>query len=123
HRPGTPPATIGPDAKFSHATLVVTLAGGGTVTLTSDFALIGEDACDKSGGQFTDDDADPKTGLFCVCPAPKVWLHASGGCTAFSKKGEACGSDVAIRKQCDEGLTCVGPTGSPVSEHTPGTCG
>ena len=39
-----------------------------------------------------------------------------------SKKGEACGDDVAIQKKCAAGLKCVMPKGGPVSEHTPGTC-
>jgi hypothetical protein len=115
-------ATLGPDAKFSHALLVVTLANGVAVTLTSAFGLVGEQACDKTGGQWTDDDADPETGLFCVCAKPKTWLHANGGCASFSKKGESCSDDVAIQKQCDEGLRCVPPTTGPISEHTPGTC-
>jgi hypothetical protein len=115
-------ATVGPDSTFHHALLVVTLNDGSKRTLTSDFVLVGETACDNTGGEWTDDDADPKTGLFCLCPKPKMWLHASGGCVAFSKKGEACGSDVAIQKQCDEGLRCVAPTTGPISEHTPGTC-
>src|SRR6185295_1013146 len=36
--------------------------------------------------------------------------------------GKACGDDVAIRKKCKAGLTCVFPTTGPVSEHTPGVC-
>jgi hypothetical protein len=36
--------------------------------------------------------------------------------------GKACGDDVAIRKKCAAGLTCVFPTSGPISEHTPGVC-
>jgi hypothetical protein len=39
-----------------------------------------------------------------------------------AKLGEACGDDVAIRKKCAAGLTCVPPGSGPISEHTPGTC-
>jgi hypothetical protein len=42
--------------------------------------------------------------------------------TSLAKLGEACGSDVAIRKECAAGLTCVLPTSGPISEHTAGTC-
>ena len=38
------------------------------------------------------------------------------------KAGKACGDDVAIRKKCAKGLTCVYPTSGPISEHTPGIC-
>jgi hypothetical protein len=39
-----------------------------------------------------------------------------------AQRGEACGSDVAIRRECDKGLTCVFPEDGPISEHTPGVC-
>jgi hypothetical protein len=42
--------------------------------------------------------------------------------TVGAAEGESCGADVAIRKECAAGLTCVFPAGVPVSEHTPGVC-
>ena len=49
---------------------------------------------------------------------------ASGTCQKpkTAAEGEACGDDVAIRKKCASGLTCVLPAGAPISEHTAGTC-
>ncbi|MEO6420717.1 MAG: hypothetical protein ABIP39_14995 [Polyangiaceae bacterium] len=41
---------------------------------------------------------------------------------APSKKGEACGDDVAVLKKCATGLKCVPTKTGPVSEHTPGIC-
>ncbi|HUJ25099.1 MAG TPA: hypothetical protein VLW85_03715 [Myxococcales bacterium] len=40
-----------------------------------------EDLCDSTGGKWTDDDADPATGLYCICPAATHFIPASGGCT------------------------------------------
>jgi len=39
-----------------------------------------EDLCDATGGQWTDDDADPHTGLYCVCGAGTWFIPADGGC-------------------------------------------
>ncbi len=44
------------------------------------------------------------------------------GLRIASGLGEACGDDVAIQKQCQDGLVCVFPEGGPISEHTPGIC-
>ena len=52
-----------------------------TETLTSPWSAGGEDVCDDSGGTWTDDDPDPATGLYCVCPTPKVYIPSMGGCT------------------------------------------
>ncbi len=41
-----------------------------------------EDLCDGSGGSWTDDDPDPRTGLYCVCPAAELFIPAAGGCVA-----------------------------------------
>ena len=43
-----------------------------------------EDLCDGSGGKWTDDDPDPRTGLYCVCPAPAAFIPAAGGCIAVA---------------------------------------
>src|SRR5262249_23890716 len=58
--------------------LTVTV-GASTEVLVGHPAL--EDACDATGGLWTDDDVDPATGLFCICPAPKVLIWSEGGCT------------------------------------------
>ncbi len=39
-----------------------------------------EELCDQTGGQWTDDDPDPATGLYCVCPAGAAFIPAKGGC-------------------------------------------
>jgi hypothetical protein len=54
--------------------------GGKTEVLTSTFAAGGESVCDDSGGHWTDDDADPATGLFCLCDAPSQFIPSLGGC-------------------------------------------
>jgi hypothetical protein len=38
-----------------------------------------EDLCDATQGQWTDDDADPATGLYCICRGGD-FIPASGGC-------------------------------------------
>lgn len=43
----------------------------------------GESICDATSGSWTDDDADPSTGLFCLCPAPKAYIPSAGGCVAL----------------------------------------
>ena len=52
---------------------------------TSTFAADGtvgpsETLCDATGGSWRDTDADEATGLYCVCPAPKLYLPSAGGC-------------------------------------------
>jgi hypothetical protein len=39
-----------------------------------------ESICGKSKGSWFDDDADPKTGLYCVCPAGQAYIPSLGGC-------------------------------------------
>jgi hypothetical protein len=39
-----------------------------------------EDLCDSTGGHWTDDDADPATGLYCVCGPGSWFIPSSGGC-------------------------------------------
>jgi hypothetical protein len=81
--PGTPP-----DAK----TATLPDCCSGTIHLTlpleqTEFDLkasssVGpdEDACDATHGSWTDDDADPTTGLYCLCPKHQVYIPSAGGC-------------------------------------------
>lgn len=39
-----------------------------------------EELCDSTGGSWTDDDADPATGLYCLCAAGSSFIPAEGGC-------------------------------------------
>jgi hypothetical protein len=39
-----------------------------------------ESLCDATGGAWSDDSIDPKTGLFCACPTGKSYVPAQGGC-------------------------------------------
>jgi hypothetical protein len=39
-----------------------------------------EALCDASEGAWTDDDADPSTGLYCVCPSSTAYIPSAGGC-------------------------------------------
>jgi hypothetical protein len=39
-----------------------------------------EELCDSTHGRWTDDDPDPATGLYCVCPAGKTFIPGKGGC-------------------------------------------
>ena len=39
-----------------------------------------ETICDDSGGSWADDDADPATGLYCVCNAGTSYIPSAGGC-------------------------------------------
>jgi hypothetical protein len=55
--------------------------GTTTETLTSSWKAGTEELCDTSGGDWRDDDPDPRTGLYCVCPAAKVYIPSEGGCT------------------------------------------
>ena len=60
----------------------VTITRPGHVSHLTATGLVGpnEGLCDDSGGSWTDDDADPATGLYCICPAPKVYIASLGGC-------------------------------------------
>ncbi len=53
---------------------------GTAQTLTASFANGSESICDASAGTWSDDEADPATGLFCACPAHKVYIPSLGGC-------------------------------------------
>ncbi len=53
---------------------------GYTQTLTAPWASGNEAICDATHGAWTDDDADPKTGLFCICPAHQSFIPSMGGC-------------------------------------------
>jgi hypothetical protein len=50
-------------------------------SLTSSWLAGAEDVCDDSGGKWQDDDPDPRTGLYCTCPAPEEYIPSAGGCT------------------------------------------
>jgi hypothetical protein len=39
-----------------------------------------EELCDSTRGQWTDDDPDPATGLYCICLAPERFIPSLGGC-------------------------------------------
>jgi len=54
---------------------------GASSALAAD-GIVGPDEtlCDESGGMWTDDDVDPRTGLYCVCPPGEVYLPSGGGC-------------------------------------------
>jgi hypothetical protein len=53
---------------------------GVTETATAPWKSGGESMCDDTNGSWADDDADPATGLFCVCNAPEKWIPSQGGC-------------------------------------------
>ena len=55
---------------------------GDTVLQLQRPATSDEELCDGSGGAWTDDDADPQTGLYCICPAPGAFIPAGGGCVS-----------------------------------------
>jgi hypothetical protein len=54
---------------------------GASAALPAD-GVVGPDEtlCDESGGMWTDDDVDPRTGLYCVCPPGEVYFPSGGGC-------------------------------------------
>lgn len=60
---------------------LVVAIDGDSGSLTAD-ATVGPDEaiCDQSGGTWSDDDADPKTGLYCVCPDGSSYIPSQGGC-------------------------------------------
>jgi hypothetical protein len=39
-----------------------------------------EELCDATHGRWTDDEQDPATGLYCVCPAGTSFIPGKGGC-------------------------------------------
>jgi hypothetical protein len=55
--------------------------GVASETLSSSWLAGAEDVCDDSGGTWWDDDPDPRTGLYCTCPAPMAYIPSAGGCT------------------------------------------
>ena len=58
----------------------------GSATLQVRGGVMSEGACDTTAGSWTDDDADVATGLYCVCPAPKVLIWSAGGCVTKHTK-------------------------------------
>jgi hypothetical protein len=41
-----------------------------------------EELCDSTHGVWRDDDPDPATGLYCVCPAGTAFIPGKGGCVS-----------------------------------------
>ena len=66
----------------SPTTLTITRDGGDTHLTLDRPATADESLCDDTGGAWSDDEADPTTGLFCDCPstAPS-FIPSEGGCT------------------------------------------
>ena len=64
----------------SPTTLTIKRDGSDTVLVLDRPAVADESLCDDSGGSWTDDEADPSTGLYCVCPSPKSFIPSEGGC-------------------------------------------
>ena len=54
--------------------------GAGAVLAADGIVGPDETLCDESGGMWTDDDVDPRTGLYCLCPPGEVYLPSAGGC-------------------------------------------
>ena len=73
---------LGWTAKIEGNTSTLTLTRSGATSTVTATGFVGpnESICDESQGAWTDDDADPATGLYCVCPAPKVYIASAGGC-------------------------------------------
>jgi hypothetical protein len=44
-----------------------------------------EELCDATGGHWTDDDPDPKSGLYCICADGKSFVPSAGGCLAIAR--------------------------------------
>jgi hypothetical protein len=72
-------AKVDPGGWAPHDTLQITIDGA-TETLTAPWASGDESMCDATGGAWSDDDADPKTGLFCGCAAKLSFIPSLGGC-------------------------------------------
>lgn len=66
------------DTYDGHATLV----RNGETTALHATETVGpnETLCDDSGGSWADDDADPATGLFCLCATGRFYVPSEGGC-------------------------------------------
>ncbi len=63
----------------AHDTIDITVDGV-TERLTATWTSGNESMCDDTGGTWTDDDADPATGLYCVCASGDSYLPSLGGC-------------------------------------------
>ena len=63
-----------------NAALTIARSGLTSVAVAAGTVGPNEGLCDASGGSWTDDDPDPATGLYCVCPAPLVYISSAGGC-------------------------------------------
>jgi hypothetical protein len=61
-----------------------------------------------------------KSGL--ACRIADSHPDASGTCMKVSGEGGICGDDVAIRRTCASGLSCVTNASGHISEHTGGKC-
>jgi hypothetical protein len=73
-------ARVDDDAPWKdHDTLAITIHGS-TETLTAPWSSGREAMCDATRGSWTDDDADPATGLFCLCGAHRSFIPSLGGC-------------------------------------------
>ena len=60
--------------------LHVTL-GGHAATLRADRPVgPNEPVCDATHGVWYDEDADPSTGLYCICPGTESYIPSEGGC-------------------------------------------
>jgi hypothetical protein len=46
-----------------------------------------EELCDATAGHWTDDDPDPKSGLYCICAEGKSFIPSAGGCLAIARTG------------------------------------
>jgi hypothetical protein len=69
----------GYDTQPAHPRLDVAIDGR-VETVTARWPSGNESMCDDGVGTWTDDDADPATGLFCVCPAKQTFIPSKGGC-------------------------------------------
>ena len=58
----------------------------GTQALLVHGGVQSEAACDATHGKWTDDDPDPASGLFCICPLHEVLVWSAGGCIAERAK-------------------------------------
>ena len=68
-----------------HAWTASVQALAGKITVGTQVLLVhggvqSEAACDATHGRWTDDDPDPTSGLFCICPSPDVLVWSAGGC-------------------------------------------
>ena len=70
----------------AHVDVVTGALTSGTAALQVRGGVMSEAACDDTAGSWTDDDADAATGLYCLCPAPKVLIWSAGGCVTKHAK-------------------------------------